>query len=320
VLGPHQYPNHRNLKEDSMTTITFKDKANPLKRKQHLAAYGFVLPFMVMFLAMLVIPLVYSGYLSFFVNRIIGGVSFVGLENYARAFQDPGFIAGLGRTSLFLVIQVPIMLALALCFSLALDSGYARGSNVLRLLIFMPYAVPSVVATLMWGYLYGKNFGLIGQLAKSVGLPAPELLSGEVILFSIMNIVTWAFVGYNMIIMYSALKSIPAEIYEAAEIDGAGQWRLAWSVKIPAIRPAILLTAIFSVIGSFQIFAEPSLLSPLAPSAISQSFTPNFYAYNLAFVNRDVNYAAAIAFLLGFVIMIVSYIVQLSTQKRGARS
>jgi multiple sugar transport system permease protein len=135
-----------------------------------------------------------------------------------------------------------------------------------------------------------------------------------------MNIVTWAFVGYNMIIMYSALKAIPAEIYEAAEIDGASQWRLAWSVKIPAIRPALLLTAIFSVIGSFQIFAEPSLLRPLAPAAISQSFTPNFYAYNLAFVNQEVNYAASIAFLLGFVIMVVSYVVQLSTQRRERKS
>ena len=135
-----------------------------------------------------------------------------------------------------------------------------------------------------------------------------------------MNIVTWAFVGYNMIILYAALKSIPAELYEAAEIDGASQWRLAWSVKIPMIRPAILLTVIFSVIGSFQIFNEPKLLVEIAPTAITQSFTPNFYAFNLAFVNQDINYAAAIAFLLGFVIMIVSYVVQLSIQKKGASS
>ena len=91
-------------------------------------------------------------------------------------------------------------------------------------------------------------------------------------------------------------------------------------MKIPAIRPAIILTVIFSVIGSFQIFNEPSLLLELAPTAITQSFTPNFYAYNLAFVNQDTNYAAAIAFLLGFVIMIVSYVVQLSTQRRERQS
>jgi len=290
--------------------------SNQIQRKQYLAAYGFVVPFFIVFIAMLVVPLIFSGYLSFFVDRIIGGVSFVGFENYIRAFTDPAFLAGLGRTALILVIQVPIMLGLALAFALALDSGRVRGSNILRLLIFVPYAVPGVVATLMWGYLYGGEFGLIVQMARGLGLPAPNLLSNETILFSIMNIVTWAFVGYNMVIIYSALKSIPAELYEAAEIDGASQWRVAWSVKIPAVRPAIMLTVIFSVIGSFQIFNEPSLLQPLAPTAINQSYTPNFYAYNLAFVNQDVNYAAAIAFLLGFIIMIVSYVVQLSTQRK----
>jgi len=290
--------------------------AHGIKRKQNLAAYAFVLPFFVVFAAMLVAPLVYSGYLSFFADRLIGGVSFVAFENYFRAFQDPGFLAGLGRTALFLVIQVPIMLGFALFFALALDSGRARGSKALRLLIFLPYAVPGVVAVLMWGYLYGQRFGLIAQISRGVGLPAPDLLSNSNVLFSIMNIVTWTYVGYNMIVMYSALKSIPADLYEAAEIDGASQWRLAWSVKIPMIRSAIILTVIFSVIGSFQIFNEPSLLLELAPTAITQSFTPNFYAYNLAFVNHDINYAAAIAFLLGFVIMIVSYVVQLSTQRR----
>jgi multiple sugar transport system permease protein len=294
--------------------------ASRIRRRQHLVAYGFVLPFFVVFATMLVAPLVYSGYLSFFVDRLVGGVSFVAFENYLRAFQDPGFLAGLGRTALVLLIQVPIMLGFALFFALALDSGRARGSKVLRLLIFLPYAVPGVVAVLMWGYLYGQQFGLIGQITGALGLPPTNLLSENLILYSIMNIITWAYVGYNMIVMYSALKSIPAELYEAAEIDGASQWRLAWSVKIPMIRPAIILTLIFSVIGSFQIFNEPSLLLELAPTAITQSFTPNFYAYNLAFVNRDINYAAAIAFLLGFVIMIVSYVVQLSTQRKALQS
>ena len=101
---------------------------NAIRRKQHLAAYGLVLPFFVVFAAMLVAPLIYAGYLSFFVDRLVGGVSFVAFENYLRAFQDPGFLAGLGRTALILVIQVPIMLGLALFFALALDSGRARGS------------------------------------------------------------------------------------------------------------------------------------------------------------------------------------------------
>jgi multiple sugar transport system permease protein len=137
---------------------------------------------------------------------------------------------------------------------------------------------------------------------------------------SIANIVTWGFVGYNMIILYAALRSIPTELYEAARIDGASEVRIARSIKLPAIRPALVLTLIFSVIGSFQLFNEPSLLQSLAPNVITNSYTPNLYAYNLAFVNQEINYAAAIAFLLGFVIMIVSYVVQLSSQRRERRS
>lgn len=288
-------------------------------RRQHRAAYLFVLPFFVVFVAMLVVPLVYSGYLSLFERRLIGGESFVGLANYLRAFGDPNFWGGLGRVATFLVVQVPIMLGLALFFALALDSGRARGSRSARLLIFMPYAVPAVIATLMWGYLYGPDFGPLAQIARAAGLGTPDFLSPQSILGSMMNIVTWEFVGYNMIIMFAALRAIPAELYEAAEIDGAGQFRTAWSIKIPAIRPAIILTVIFSVIGSFQLFNEPSLLNAVAPDAISNSFTPNYYAYNLAFINQELNYASAIAFLLGLVIAVVSYVVQLGEQRRERR-
>ena len=297
-----------------------KTRRNANQRRLNRAAYLFVAPFMLVFAVMLLLPLFYSGYLSVFATQIVGGTSFVGLANYLRAFADPAFLAGVGRMGLFLIIQVPVMLAFSLFFALALDSGRVRGSGALRLIIFLPFAVPGVVATLMWGYLYGNDFGPIAQVFRAMGLGAPDLLSAQNILGSMMNIVTWAFVGYNMIIMYAALRSIPAELYEAAEIDGASQLRVAWSIKIPAIRPAIMLTVIFSIIGTFQLFNEPSLLHNLAPNVIDNAFTPNYYAYNLAFTNQDVNYAAAIAFLLGLVIAVVSYVVQLSTQRREARN
>ena len=250
---------------------------------------------------------------------LIRGDVFAGLANYARALGDSAFLASLLRMGLFFLIQVPIMLGLALLIALALDSGRARGARSARLLVFMPYAVPAVVATLMWGYLYGPDFGPIAQISRAVGWGTPEFLSPENILGSMMNIVTWEFVGYNMIIMYAALRAIPGELYEAAEIDGAGQFRIAWNIKIPAIRPAIILTVIFSIIGTFQLFAEPSLLNAIAPDAITNAFTPNYYAYNLAFLNRELNYAAAIAFLLGIVIAVLSYVFQLATERRERR-
>ena len=133
---------------------------------------------------------------------------------------------------------------------------------------------------------------------------------------SLANIVTWEFVGYNMIILYAALRTIPPELYEAAAVDGAGPWRIAWSVKLPALRPALLLTLVFSVIGSFQLFNEPNLLQRLAPGVIDSAYTANLYAYSLAFISQQINYAAAVSFLLGLVIVIVSYAVLLTVNRR----
>ncbi len=291
-----------------------------LQYREARAGYLFVLPFLVVFVAMLVVPLVYSGYLSFFRVQLIGGNAFVGFDNYVRAVQDNTFIAGVLRMVQFLVIQVPIMLGFALLFALVLDSGRLRLKRFVRLSIFVPYAVPGVIAALMWGYLYGRNFGPFAQFARDLGTTAPNFLSRDLMLYSIMNIVTWSFVGYNMIIMFAALRAIPSEVYEAARVDGAGEIRVAWSIKIPAIRPALLLTTIFSVIGTFQLFNEPSILATIAPNVIGIGYTPNLYAYNIAFIGREVNYAAALAFLLGFVIMIVSYVVQLGALRKERAS
>nr|WP_296067390.1 sugar ABC transporter permease [uncultured Actinoplanes sp.] len=281
------------------------------------SGYLFVLPFMLVFLAMLVLPLVYAAYLSLFREQLIGGTVFAGLENYTRALSDDRLIEGVLRVARFFLIQVPIMLLLSLVAALAIDSGLLRFAKTFRLGIFVPYAVPAVVATLMWGYLYGPDFGPFAQLAGKLGLDAPRFLSAGHALASIANIVTWEFVGYNMIILYAALRAVPHDLYEAAAVDGAGAWRTAWSIKLPALRPALLLCLIFSVIGSFQLFSEPKLLQPLAPNVIDSSYTPNLYAYSLAFTGQEVNYAAAVSFLLGLVIVVASYTVLLVSNRRS---
>ena len=283
--------------------------------------WAFVAPFMIVFAAMIIAPVVYAIYLSLFRQQLIGGNAFVGLGNYLAVLQDGKFWDSLGRVVLFLLVQVPVMLVLSLVAALALDSARLHGAGFFRIALFLPYAVPGVVAALIWGFIYGDQFGLTASLNQLLGTNLAPL-SGQWVLASIGNIVTWEFVGYNMLIFYAALRVIPNELYEAAEIDGAGAFRTVFSIKLPAIRGAIVIATIFSIIGSFQLFSEPKLLYEIAPNAIGTSFSPNLYAYNLAFTNQDMNYSAAIAFLLGFMIMIVSYVVQLSTarrEKKGAR-
>ncbi|MEU7722909.1 carbohydrate ABC transporter permease [Streptomyces tibetensis] len=302
-----------------MTAATAPPASRPKgagPRRRRVAGPVFVAPFLILFLLLFLAPLGYAAYLSLFQERLVGGTVFVGLDNYVTALTDPLLLRGVGRVALFFLIQVPLMLGLALVFALALDSGLLRLARVIRLGIFVPYAVPSVVAALMWGYLYGPDFGPFAQLSRELGFPAPNFLSDGWMLGSLANVVTWEFVGYNMIILYAALRTIPHELYEAAAMDGAGPWRIARSIKLPALKPALLLTLLFSVIGSFQLFNEPNLLMKIAPDVISSSYTANLYAYSLAFTGQQVNYAATVSFLLGLVIVIASYGVLLTANRR----
>lgn len=300
-------------------TVNLPLTADPPRRRKdrrgRWTGWGFVGPFMTVFALVFLAPIAYSIYLSLFRHQLVGGNAFVGLDNYQRALNDPQFWSALGRVSLFLAVQVPIMLGIALLVALAIDSGRLYGKSFFRISIFMPYAVPAVVATLMWGFMYGTRFGLVGNINDAFGVSLPNPLAPEFVLAAIGNIVTWSFVGYNMLIFYSALRVVPVSLYEAASIDGAGQWRVIRSIKLPAIRGALVIATIFSIIGSFQLFNEPSILQKLAPNAITTHFTPNLYAYSLSFSGQQYNYSATVAIIMGIITMVIAYAVQL----RGMR-
>ncbi|WP_328498461.1 sugar ABC transporter permease [Streptomyces sp. NBC_00414] len=308
-----------------MTTLQPPAGAKPRKApppaqgdRRSWTGWGFIGPFVAVFALVFLAPIAYSIYLSLFRDQLIGGTQFVGFDNYQQALQDDRFWDSLARVSLFLAVQVPIMLFIGLLIALALDSGRLYGTDFFRITIFLPYAVPAVVATLMWGFMYGTKYGLVGDINDAFGVTLPDPLSSDLVLASIGNIVTWEFIGYNMLIFYSALKVIPNSLYEAAEIDGAGQIRVITAIKLPAIRGALVIATIFSIIGSFQLFNEPSILRPLARNAITTDFTPNFYTYSLSFNGQQHNYSAAVAIIMGLITMVIAYVVQLRGMRKGA--
>ena len=286
------------------------------RRRLEAKGWLFVGPFLAVFAVTFLAPIGYAIYLSLFRDQaFFGGTVFVGLDNYADALKDAKFWEAAGRVLAFLVVQVPVMLLLALGAALAIDSARLRGASFFRIVIFLPYAVPGVVAVLMWGFLYGDSFGLAADLNDLLGTTAIQPLSGTWMLPSIANIVTWEFVGYNMLIFYSALRTVPGELYEAAAIDGAGALRTIRAIKLPALRGAIVIATIFSIIGSFQLFNEPNILRTLAPNVITTYYTPNMYAYNLSFAGQQFNYSATVAIVMGVFTAIIAYVVQL----RGSR-
>ncbi|WP_144720663.1 carbohydrate ABC transporter permease [Agrococcus jejuensis] len=283
------------------------------------AGLGFLAPFAIVFALVFLAPIAYALFLSLFADRLVGGVQFVGLDNFARILGDARFWSGVGNVVLFLLVQVPIMLFLSLLVALAIDSGRLHGAAFVRLSVFLPYAVPAVVATLMWGFMYGDRFGLVRSFNEILGTSIASPLAPDTVLAAIGNIVTWQFVGYNMLIFFAALRTVPTSLYEAAEIDGAGELRVITAIKLPAIRGALVIATIFSIIGSFQLFNEPSILRNLAPNAITSYFTPNIWAYELSFSGQQQGLAAAVAILMGILTAVIAYLVQLRGMRKEQR-
>lgn len=277
--------------------------------------WKFMWPFALVFVFVFIIPIMYAVYISFFQKKMIGGTQFVGFANYIRLFHDQQFWSAVGRVVLFTVVQVPIMLFLAAAMALALDSMKLHGAKFFRISTFLPYAVPAVVSTLIWGFMYGAKYGLVGSFNGFFGTHL-DMLSPSVLLASIGNIVTWEFTGYNMLIFYSSLSTIPHSLYEAASIDGASEWQIIKSIKLPELKGSLAITVIFSIIGSFQLFNEPSIMQNMVPgNAINTYYTPNMYAYNLSFAGNQSNYAAALAITMAVITMAIAYVVQINSMK-----
>lgn len=287
------------------------------------APYAFVTPAVVLYAVTLLLPIGYTVYLSVEKVHVTGlGLGagarqqvFAGLSNYASALADQPFLSSLLRVLVYSVILVPVMLGLALLFALLLDARRVRFQRFARLSIFLPYAVPTVIASLLWGFLYLPTVSPFPEILRLVGLSMPNLFSTNVVLLSVANIGVWGGTGFNMIVMYTALRAVPSELYEAARIDGASQWQVALRVKIPMIAPALVLTGVFSIIATLQVFNEPQTLYPLT-NTISPDWMPLMRVYDLAFNDNNSYEAAAMSVVIAAVMFIGSFFLLRVSSKR----
>ena len=274
-------------------------------RRQALIGYLFLVPFFVLFFLFYVAPLFYTGYLSFFIRRGILVQTFVGFQNFARVFGDGQFFASLANIGKFFVLQAPVMLGLAIIFALYVDRRSNPLRKTFRLVYYLPFTVSSVVAGLMWGFMFSKNLSPFNTVLGAFGVH-PDFLASSRLLWSLGIIVTWEWTGYNMIIMYSALQSIAPELYDAAQVDGAGKFQVIWFIKLPLLLPAIIMALIFTIIGTSQIFNEPYILQAL--TFVSPNLTPNMYIYTSAFSYGSFNYAGAMAIILAIITFVISFL------------
>jgi multiple sugar transport system permease protein len=260
-------------------------------------------PFLVLYLLFFLAPFLYSLVLSLrspLTNR------FVGLFNYGNVVSNGVFWSAVERMAYFGVIQVTVMICIAIGLALLLDSPYCRGKRFFALAYFFPYAVPGVIAAVMWAFLLEPDLDSALNVPHLVGLTSGAVnpLGYRLVLYAMMLIVTWEWAGYNMTILLTSLTSVPRELLDAGKIDGASELKIAWRIKLPLIRRTVAFITVISIIGTLQLFAEPMILNDIA--SIGTQYSPNQLIYNTAFFFGNEQLAAAQSIVLALITVVAT--------------
>ncbi|MEU1082973.1 sugar ABC transporter permease [Streptomyces sp. NPDC005908] len=298
-------------------------RARGTARRRRLGAAGVLMaPFFLLLITVFLIPVGTAAYLSFYSDDQPGlgfgpeRTVFVGLRSYAAVLTDPTFLGGLGTVALYCLIYLPLMVVGALLLALLLDSGVVRLRGFAQLGLFLPHAVPGIIAALIWLYLYTPGISPVVDLFARADVTI-DFLGVHTVLPSIVNIALWSNLGYNMVVFYAALQAVPREVIEAAVVDGAGPVRTALRVKTPLVRASIVMVAMFTLIWALQLFTEPMLLSQSSPM-INSRFSPSMYIYDAAFTRTNYSLAAAASVVLLLCTIALSYGVTRLTSRDSA--
>jgi multiple sugar transport system permease protein len=245
----------------------------------------FVVPFFVGFALFMVVPLGYAVYTSLYTSRIIGGTVFTGASNYTQTLQSGEFWSGVIRVIIFGAIQIPLMLAIAFFFACVFDLGVAKFGRTFRTIFFVPFAVPAVVGAVMWSFLLEPQFGPFVHVANALG--------------------------------FSGVNSVPRDVVEAAILDDTPLWKIILRIKLPLVRPAVVMLIFLNTIGALQLFTEPQILEYFEQGAVSVNYTPTYYMWNTAIAADETNLAAAMAVILAVIIVVISSVSLVFRRRRG---
>lgn len=274
-------------------------------RARPAVAYGFLSPYLLIFAAFWVWPIIYSFYLSFLATRRVPWTFNPGVT-WGRLVQDPAFHNALGNTLLILVIQVPVMIALATLLAVLLNSHLLKARGLMRFAFFAPVVVGEVAYAAVFRLMFNVDFGVVNKLLAGVGIPKIQWFSNPTAAMAlIIMAVTWRWVGYNAIIILSGLQSIPEDVYEAATLDRVSRTRQFFFITLPLLRPIILFCVVLSVIGTMQLFAEPFLITNRGgPGGATE--TLGLFLYRQGFTVLNFGYASAVAYTIAALAVAIS--------------
>jgi len=271
-----------------------------LGRRETRVALLFITPASLGFIVFYLVPTFRGVWLSLTDYDLFSPGTFVGVDNYAKLLGDSVFFNALGVTLEYVLINITLQTALALLLA-ALMHRLAK-SIVIRGILLAPYMVSGVVVALLWLWLLDYQIGLVNNVAEFFGLPREAYFGDpQLAIITVALINVWKSMGYTALLLFAGLQAIPKDVYEAASIDGASEWKTFWRISLPLIRPVLALVLIISIIGSFQIFDTIAITTKGGP--VNATRVIYYYIYDLAFNRYDFGYASAMALVLFALLM-----------------
>ncbi len=289
-------------------------------RSESTAAYSLVAPAVTAIFLFFFVPVAAALLLSLtdFDIYALGDrkfLRFVGLDNYAHLLRDTTFWRALRNTAQFVVAAVPLSIGISLATALLLNHPLVLGRNIFRTVLFLPVVTTLVAVAVVWRYLYHPRYGLLNEMLQLFGLtPIDWLGDPHWAMMAIVIMVVWKNFGFNMVIFAAGLQAIPLSLYEAARLDGANGWQQFRYVTLPMLRPTFAFVTVITLIGYFQLFAEPYILTPTGGPELS-TLSIVLYMYQEGFRWWNLGYAATIAVVL-FVILLLTTWIQTWVERR----
>jgi len=291
------------------------EAAPPASRRpwrDDLVGWTFAAPFVILFGIFLAFPILASFLLSFtsfglkdLANPV--GSTVVGLKNYVDLFSDPVFWTALFNTFYFVIVGVPLTLVFGLLIATALNRGVSRFRTVFRVGYYLPVITSIVAIAVVWRFLLDPDVGLINMALGGLGIQGPPWLADPVLAMpSIIAMAVWRNLGFAMIVFLAGLQAIPAMLYEAAAIDGAGRWQGFRYVTLPMLRPTILFMTVITTIGYLQLFEEPFVMTGGGP--LNKTLSITMYMYQQGFTFFHQGFASSIAYVLFVIVAIVAFL------------
>ena len=265
----------------------------------------FLLPYLVLWLLFVVIPVGYGFYISLHKWNPMGAPPFVGFDNYIQLFSNSRFLNALENTFIYAVWAIPLVLVLGLAFALLLKRAKVRGVGFIEGALFFPYLLNVSVVGILWNFLLDPNVGIIPYYIRAAGFPAPDFLNNPaLVLPTIAFVSAWWLCGYRMVVFRAGLNAIPEELYESSSLDGAGPVRQFFSITLPLMKPSILFAAILTIVAGLCMLGQVLIMTNGGPGTSSEVLA--LFMYRTAFESFNFGQAAAVGFVLFAIVFLIS--------------